>query len=39
MHNYEIDNAFLLLPEIHAVMPVNFYGGHVLSIYMTQVVR
>ncbi|PSU50463.1 hypothetical protein C9J12_03820 [Photobacterium frigidiphilum] len=39
MHNYEIDNAFLFLPEIHAVIPVNFHDGHVLSTHMTQVER
>lgn len=32
IHNDEIDNAFLLLPEVHMVLPVKFHGDQVLSI-------
>ncbi|MGF1761178.1 hypothetical protein L4D76_25305 [Photobacterium sagamiensis] len=32
MHNDEIDNVFLLLPEVHMVLPVKFHGNQVLSI-------
>jgi len=28
----EIDNAFLLLPEVHMVVPIIFHGDKVLSI-------
>jgi len=36
MHNEEMDNAFLLLPEVHAVVPVNFHDGQIFSMNMTQ---
>ncbi|MGF1759220.1 hypothetical protein L4D76_15015 [Photobacterium sagamiensis] len=36
MHNDEIDDAFLLLPEVHMAIPVNFHDGHISSIDMTQ---
>jgi len=36
MHNDEIDNAFLLLPEVHAVVPVNFHEGQISSMNMKQ---
>ena len=32
IHNDEIDNAFLLLPEVHMAIPVKFHGDQVLSI-------
>lgn len=36
VHNEEIDNAFLLLPEVHMAVPVNFNGDQVLSIIRPQ---
>ncbi|MDX1302239.1 hypothetical protein [Photobacterium sp.] len=33
MHN---DGAFLLLPEVHMVVPVNFHDGQIFSINMIQ---
>ncbi|MEH6533571.1 MAG: hypothetical protein V7735_19805 [Photobacterium frigidiphilum] len=36
MHSDEIDNAFLLLPEVHVVVPVKFHGNQVLSITRPQ---
>jgi hypothetical protein len=32
MHNDENHNFFLLLPEVHMVVPVRFHGDQVLSI-------
>lgn len=36
VHDDEIDNAFLLLPEVQMVVPVNFDGNQVLSITRPQ---
>ncbi|WP_036799430.1 hypothetical protein [Photobacterium marinum] len=30
IHNDEIDNAFLLLPEVHMVLPVAFHDEQIL---------
>ncbi|WP_036798935.1 hypothetical protein [Photobacterium marinum] len=32
MNDDASDDAFLLLPEVHAVVPVNFHGGKVYSL-------
>ncbi|MGF1756554.1 hypothetical protein L4D76_01130 [Photobacterium sagamiensis] len=36
IHNDENENAFLLLPEVHVVVPVKFHGDQVHSITRQQ---